>query len=242
MAKRMGFSVVGLPHYTVWHLYEPSVDDIRHMQEMEQERKNRENEERERAERIQKIKEEFIDPGSQWEKDKNDIEGMTVKDKEVKKSTSHVDPLPADHAESQASREKGESSGGKTVERKQPSGTKADEASKDARKTEGLAEDPDAEPRKNKPESEATKEASKDKGETGASSKSKAEPEADKVGVPKKAGSSQKSSSLEDAESIKKKSQVKKIPAGTGADHAEDEESQPRKKKSERVVKADKGA
>ena len=30
MAKRMKFSVVGLPHYTIWHLYEPSVDDIRH--------------------------------------------------------------------------------------------------------------------------------------------------------------------------------------------------------------------
>ena len=32
MAKRMDFSVVGLPHYTIWHLYEPSVDDIRHME------------------------------------------------------------------------------------------------------------------------------------------------------------------------------------------------------------------
>jgi mannan polymerase II complex ANP1 subunit len=32
MARRMQFSVVGLPHYTIWHLYEPSVDDIRHME------------------------------------------------------------------------------------------------------------------------------------------------------------------------------------------------------------------
>ena len=32
MAKRMQFSVVGLPHYTIWHLYEPSVDDIHHME------------------------------------------------------------------------------------------------------------------------------------------------------------------------------------------------------------------
>lgn len=32
MAKRMRFSVVGLPHYTIWHLYEPSVDDIKHME------------------------------------------------------------------------------------------------------------------------------------------------------------------------------------------------------------------
>lgn len=28
----MHFSVVGLPHYVIWHLYEPSVDDIRHME------------------------------------------------------------------------------------------------------------------------------------------------------------------------------------------------------------------
>lgn len=32
MAKRMDYSVVGLPHYTIWHLYEPSVDDIKHME------------------------------------------------------------------------------------------------------------------------------------------------------------------------------------------------------------------
>ena len=42
MAKRMQFSVVGLPHYTIWHLYEPSFEDIRHMEEMEQEKKRRE--------------------------------------------------------------------------------------------------------------------------------------------------------------------------------------------------------
>ena len=32
MARKMKFSVVGLPHYTIWHLYEPSVDDIKHME------------------------------------------------------------------------------------------------------------------------------------------------------------------------------------------------------------------
>jgi hypothetical protein len=55
MAKRMKYSVVGLPHYTIWHLYEPSVDDIRHMEEMEQERKQREQEEIEKKERLEKI-------------------------------------------------------------------------------------------------------------------------------------------------------------------------------------------
>lgn len=85
MAKRMQFSVVGLPHYTVWHLYEPSVDDIRHMEEMEQERRNRENEEKERVERMKKIKEEFNDQGSQWEKDKNAIDGISQKEEQIRK-------------------------------------------------------------------------------------------------------------------------------------------------------------
>ena len=85
MAKRMDFSVVGLPHYTVWHLYEPSVDDIRHMEEMETERKAREAEEKERAERMKKIKEDFNDPNSQWEKDKTEVEGITKKEEEMQK-------------------------------------------------------------------------------------------------------------------------------------------------------------
>ncbi|KAL8925771.1 MAG: hypothetical protein Q9208_003268 [Pyrenodesmia sp. 3 TL-2023] len=102
MAKRMGFSVVGLPHYTVWHLYEPSVDDIRHMEEMENERKNREKEEKERAERAKKIKEEFNDPGSQWEKDKSDIEGISKKEEETKAREAG----PAAKAEKESSPEK----------------------------------------------------------------------------------------------------------------------------------------
>ncbi|ELR09162.1 hypothetical protein GMDG_03740 [Pseudogymnoascus destructans 20631-21] len=62
MAKRMKFSVVGLPHYTIWHLYEPSVDDIRHMEEMEQERLVRENEEKEKAERAKKLRNSLMTP------------------------------------------------------------------------------------------------------------------------------------------------------------------------------------
>ncbi|KAK6600302.1 Sec7 domain-containing protein [Botrytis cinerea] len=84
MAKRMKFSVVGLPHYTIWHLYEPSVDDIRHMEEMEQERIARENEEKEKAERNKKMKEQFDDPTPQWEKDKNVIADEALKEKKEK--------------------------------------------------------------------------------------------------------------------------------------------------------------
>lgn len=35
MCRKMGFSVAGLPHYTIWHLYEPSEDDLKKMKEME---------------------------------------------------------------------------------------------------------------------------------------------------------------------------------------------------------------
>lgn len=79
MAKRMQYSVVGLPHYTIWHLYEPSVDDLRHMEEMEQERKQREAKEKEEkaeAERQQKLKDRFKDSTDEWEKD-----GAAVKKK-----------------------------------------------------------------------------------------------------------------------------------------------------------------
>ena len=70
MAKRMEFSVVGLPHYTVWHLYEPSIDDIRHMEEMEMERAAREAEEFLRQEEQRREKEEFDNVKEGWEKDK----------------------------------------------------------------------------------------------------------------------------------------------------------------------------
>ncbi|KAI9930356.1 Mannan polymerase II complex anp1 subunit [Aspergillus wentii] len=69
MARRMGFSVIGLPHYTIWHLYEPSVDDLRHMEEMEQERLAREKEEKEQAERAERVDTLFKDSKSEWEVD-----------------------------------------------------------------------------------------------------------------------------------------------------------------------------
>ena len=34
MCKKMGMSVIGLPHYTIWHQYEPSEDDLKKMKEM----------------------------------------------------------------------------------------------------------------------------------------------------------------------------------------------------------------
>jgi len=105
MAKRMQFSVVGLPHYTIWHLYEPSVDDIRHMEEMEKERIAHEEEEKERSERMKKIKDQFADPNSQWEKDKTDIQNEAMREKAKEKERER---------EKEAAAAKGASSESKT--------------------------------------------------------------------------------------------------------------------------------
>lgn len=77
MARRMKFSVVGLPHYTVWHLYEPSVDDIRHMEEMEAEKREREEKEKELAELSKKVSDSFQQVDLQWQKDKLALAGST---------------------------------------------------------------------------------------------------------------------------------------------------------------------
>lgn len=82
MAKRMKFSVIGLPHYTIWHLYEPSVDDIRHMEEMEAERKAREAEELRKQAMANKVKSQFDDPAAQWAQDK-DVLGKMRNGKKV---------------------------------------------------------------------------------------------------------------------------------------------------------------
>ena len=80
----MKFSVVGLPHYTVWHLYEPSVDDIQRMEEMEQERAQREREERERQERMEKIQNQFdTDTTNQYVKDKEAMRDAVRKAKKA---------------------------------------------------------------------------------------------------------------------------------------------------------------
>ncbi|OJZ85706.1 glycosyltransferase family 62 protein [Aspergillus luchuensis CBS 106.47] len=86
MARRMGFSVIGLPHYTIWHLYEPSVDDLQHMEEMEQERLEREREEQEQAERAERVQTLFKDAKSQWEDDTANIQEAI--DKEGKSQAS----------------------------------------------------------------------------------------------------------------------------------------------------------
>ncbi|KAH8155389.1 uncharacterized protein LAJ45_00399 [Morchella importuna] len=83
MAKRMKFSVVGLPHYTIWHLYEPSADDLKHMERMEEERLAKEAAEKEEAEKKKKMQESWSSPRDQWEQDKKAIDAA-LKEKEEK--------------------------------------------------------------------------------------------------------------------------------------------------------------
>ncbi|QID87038.1 Mannan polymerase I complex van1 subunit [Saccharomyces pastorianus] len=39
MAKKMGYRVGGLPHYTIWHIYEPSDDDLKEIATREREKR-----------------------------------------------------------------------------------------------------------------------------------------------------------------------------------------------------------
>ena len=122
MAKRMSFSVVGLPHYTIWHLYEPSFEDIRHMEELEQQREQAEEAEREKRERMEKIKNEF-DTGAmqQYEKDK---QAMRDTVKKMKEARNRVHPEEKEREEREA-KEKAEKDAAKA---------KAKEAAEDAGK------------------------------------------------------------------------------------------------------------
>lgn len=43
MAKKMGYRVGGLPHYTLWHIYEPSDDDLKDIAEKERENRREES-------------------------------------------------------------------------------------------------------------------------------------------------------------------------------------------------------
>lgn len=96
MARRMGFSVIGLPHYTIWHLYEPSVDDLKHMEEMEQERQQREKEDQEEAKQVERAQALFRDPKSQWEADGAAVHNSMMKEK---KASGNAEAQKSPHAE-----------------------------------------------------------------------------------------------------------------------------------------------
>lgn len=105
MAKRMKFSVVGLPHYTIWHLYEPSVDDIRHMEEMEKERKAKEAEEKAKKEKENKLKASFDSKSSDWEKEKAQVQDLVQKAKNEAKEKKAKSEEEAEDGEAKKAEE-----------------------------------------------------------------------------------------------------------------------------------------
>jgi mannan polymerase II complex ANP1 subunit len=110
MAKRMHFSVVGLPHYTIWHLYEPSADDLKHMERMEEERKVKEAAEKAEKEKAAKLANNFENQNEQWQKDKEAV-AAAAKEQEIKKDKILVGGEAGPHAHAG----EGEAAGAKKV-------------------------------------------------------------------------------------------------------------------------------
>lgn len=73
LSRRMGYSVVGLPHYVVWHIYEPSTEDLKHMAWMaeEEKRKLEETKIREFYDKIWEVG--FDDVRNDWQSERNAI-------------------------------------------------------------------------------------------------------------------------------------------------------------------------
>lgn len=91
MARTMGFSVVGLPHYTIWHLYEPSVDDLRHMEEMTLKQEQLEKEKEEEAKQSERVNAIFQDSKSQWEVDGAAVQDAVMKEKKQDLNSNNVE-------------------------------------------------------------------------------------------------------------------------------------------------------
>ena len=97
MAKRMRFSVVGLPHYTIWHLYEPSADDLKHMERMEEERKSKEAAEKAEKDKAARLS-NFENPTEQWKKDQLEIANAALKQAEANRDKTLVGGEAGPHA------------------------------------------------------------------------------------------------------------------------------------------------
>lgn len=93
MSRRMGYSVVGLPHYVIWHIYEPSSDDLKHMEWMALEETRQEEQAK-----IMKVYDKawgkgFADMQSDWKKEREHVLKNTDTDREIYVDWSGVDLL-----------------------------------------------------------------------------------------------------------------------------------------------------
>ncbi|VEU20467.1 DEKNAAC101344 [Brettanomyces naardenensis] len=86
MCRRMGLSVFGLPHYVIWHIYEPSTDDLKHMEWMA-----REEVRMQKQEEVMKIYRKVWDTGFQSVKDTWEDEKVRIlKNSDPFKLSRHV--------------------------------------------------------------------------------------------------------------------------------------------------------
>lgn len=93
MSKRMGYLVVGLPHYVIWHIYEPSLDDLKHMEWMALEELRKEEQDR-----IMKVYDKvwvkgFADRLNGWARERNFVMKNTDTRRRVHVDWSGVDDL-----------------------------------------------------------------------------------------------------------------------------------------------------
>lgn len=95
MCKRFGYSVVGLPHYVIWHIYEPSSDDLKHMEWMAQEEARQVVESKIRKVYDKVWAEGFEDVSSGWANDRINIfkNTDTNKIRPIKVDWSGVDAI-----------------------------------------------------------------------------------------------------------------------------------------------------
>ncbi|CDR41944.1 CYFA0S08e01860g1_1 [Cyberlindnera fabianii] len=95
MCKRMNYSVIGLPHYVIWHIYEPSSDDLKHMEWMAKEEARQVEENKVKTFYDKVYKEGFEDVRSDWENDRINIfkNTDTNKIKPIKVDWSGVDAI-----------------------------------------------------------------------------------------------------------------------------------------------------
>lgn len=93
MSKRMGYSVVGLPHYVIWHIYEPSLDDLKHMEWMALEEVRRKEQDKIMAVYDKVWDKGFDDRLVNWEKERNFILKNTDTNRDIKVDWSGVDEL-----------------------------------------------------------------------------------------------------------------------------------------------------
>lgn len=73
LSKRMGYSVYGLPHYVIWRIYEPSSDDLKHMEWMALEEVRQKEEAKIKAVYDKVWGKAFEDVQNNWVKERNDF-------------------------------------------------------------------------------------------------------------------------------------------------------------------------